>query len=264
MRKLILLALVAMIAVIGITFAASAAKSTVLVSNLQPSWDAPGGGGVFSAYVGPPDYGYESPGTTALYLGRQAGIIKAGLAIDTDGHYWDEGLFAFKPAVTIDQFAASALPYDVVNQYGTNPVWMTIEIDTGTPDNRSDNVAFQMVPAAYGSAAYVTVNAGTATNWLQWTTPISGITTGSPRSLGDIAADTAYTGLTVVRTYLRLGMGDPYAPDANGTQAWVDKASIGGVTYDFVVNKDQCRNGGWRPLGFKNQGDCASFSSTGK
>ncbi len=39
----------------------------------------PGGGGVFSAYIGPPDYGYVSPGSTALYDGREAGIIKAGL-----------------------------------------------------------------------------------------------------------------------------------------------------------------------------------------
>ncbi len=35
--------------------------------------------------------------------------------------------------------------------------------------------------------------------------------------------------------YLRLGMGDSYGPGPNGTQARVDKASIGGVTYDFVI-----------------------------
>lgn len=40
----------------------------------------------------------------------------------------------------------------------------------------------------------------------------------------------------IVRAYLRLGMGDSYGPGPNGTQAWVDKASIGGVVYDFVVN----------------------------
>ncbi len=31
------------------------AASTILVDNLAPSWEAPGGGGVFSAYIGPPD-----------------------------------------------------------------------------------------------------------------------------------------------------------------------------------------------------------------
>ena len=46
---------------------------------------------------------------------------------------------------------------------------------------------------------------------------------------------TTYAGLTVIRAYLRLGMGDSYGPGPDGTQAWVDKASIGGLTYDFVV-----------------------------
>ncbi len=54
--------------------------STIYVTNLEPSWStADGQGGVFSAYVGPPSYGYVSPGTTAVYDGREAGIIKAGL-----------------------------------------------------------------------------------------------------------------------------------------------------------------------------------------
>ncbi len=70
--------------------------TTVYVDNLQPSWTAPGGGGVFSAYIGPPAYGYVSPGSTALYGGREAGIIKAGINVDADTHYWDEGILAFK------------------------------------------------------------------------------------------------------------------------------------------------------------------------
>lgn len=68
-------------------------------------------------------------------------------------------------------------------------------------------------------------------------------------------------------------MGNSYGPGPNGTQAWVDKTTIGGVTYDFVVvptNKDQCKNGGWTTLSrangsaFKNQGDCVSYVSNGK
>jgi hypothetical protein len=27
--------------------------------------------------------------------------------------------------------------------------------------------------------------------------------------------------------------------------------------------KDQCKDGGWRSLGFKNQGDCVSFFASG-
>ena len=59
--------------------ALAAGPSVVLVDNLDPSWDAAGGGGVYSAYIAPPAYDYVSPGTTASYDGRQAGIIKAGL-----------------------------------------------------------------------------------------------------------------------------------------------------------------------------------------
>lgn len=263
------------------SLAATAQAQTVYVYNLQATWGVPGdgGGGVYSAYVGPPAYGYVSPGSTAVYSGRSAGIIKAGLTVDpTSGVYEDEGLFAFRPseltAITINSFAASPLTYDVVNQYGTNPVWMTIEIDTGVPGVRADNTAFQMVPPPYGSAAYVTVDAGAATNWLQWTTITSGITTGSPRTLSDIAADPLYTGLNVVRTYLRLGMGDSYGPGPNGTQGWVDKTSIGGVTYDFVVLNvptaaNQCKNGGWQARTrsdgspFRNQGDCIQYVNNG-
>jgi hypothetical protein len=249
MKRFLAAMTVTLLIVSLVASAAVAAPTTVKIGATQPTYAL----GVYSAYYGPTDYSAVSPGLTALYLGREAGLIKAGLAIDPiDGVYEDEGLFAFRPFVSIDQFAASALTYDIVNQYGANPVWMTIEIDTGVVDDRSDNVTFQMVPAAYGSAAYVVVNAGTATNWLQWADN-SGTTTGVARTLADIA--TQYTGLTVVRTYLRLGMGDSYAPDANGTQAWVDKASIGGVTYDFVIKgkgyaqKDWTTNPGYH--GFK-------------
>ncbi len=252
MRRLSIL--VALIATFALSGSALAAPTTVKIGATQPTWAL----GVYALYAGPPNYDWVSPGLTAAYLGREAGLIKAGLTADPTGcaplNYCDEGLFAFRPAVSIDTFAASALTYDVVNQYGANPVWMTIEIDTGVVGDRSDNVAFQMVPAPYGLADYVTVNAATAANWLQWVDN-SGTTTGAERTLASIAADSAYTGLTVVRTYLRLGMGDSYGPSPDGTQAWVDKASIGGVTYDFVVKgsgyaqKDWTTNPGYH--GFK-------------
>lgn len=228
MKKMSAAMTAALLMVALVSSVAVAAPSTVKIGALQPTWNL----GVFSAYVGPTAYDYASPGVTAVYMGREAGIIKAG--ISTDGCFCDEGLFAFKPYVTINRLAALPLTYDVVNQYGTAPVWMTIEIDTGVLGDRSDNTTFQMVPAQYGSTGYTTVNAGTSANWLQWADN-NGTTTGAARTLASIASDPLYTGLTVVRTYLRLGMGVAYAPDANGTQAWVDKTSIGGVTYDFVI-----------------------------
>ena len=228
MKKIAFCAAVLLVLGMLVSGTALAERPKVFVGALQPNWTL----GVFSAYIGPPDYGYVSPGLTAVYLGRQSGIIKAGLTPDPDdGHYWDEGLFAFKPAVTIEEFAASPLTYDVVNQYGTNPVWMTIELDTGVIGDRSDNITFQMVPGPYGSTDYVTVDAA-ADVWYQWADNM-GTITGPPMGLDEIAE--AYPGVSVVRTYLRLGMGDSYGPTPNGTQAWVDKATIGGVTYDFVV-----------------------------
>ena len=50
---------------------------TIPVYNLQPSWTAYGGGGVFSAIRGPPAYGPVSPGSTAPYDGRRLPLIRA-------------------------------------------------------------------------------------------------------------------------------------------------------------------------------------------
>lgn len=204
---------------------------TIFVVVLEPSWDAPGGGGVFSAYVGPTTYSYLSPGNTAIYDGREAGVIKAGINADTDGHYYDEGLFGFKPNITINIFASNPVAFDVANQEGSNPVWMTIEIDTGSVGNRSDNTTYQFVPTSNPSGWH-TVNASSGL-WQKWNNG-AGDTTGNPLiSIGDIT--TANTGLDVVRVYLRLGMGDSYHGSGSGTVAWVDKIAFGGTTYDFIM-----------------------------
>ena len=205
------------------------APTVVLVARLVSDWDT----GVFSAYVAPPDYYYVSPGTTAVYDGREAGIIKAGLTPKPDGHYDDEGLFGFRPTYTINAFAAGTVTYDVETQYGENPVWMTIEIDTGVVGDRADNTTYQFVPVT-NPAGWHTVDAA-AGLWQKWNNN-DGDVTGNPLiSLSDVAA--AHSGLNVVRAYLRLGMGDSYHGSGGlGTIAWVDKATLGGVTYDFVVN----------------------------
>ena len=218
------------------TTSGNAASLVVYVDNLQPDYDAIGAGGVYSAYYGPPAHNPVSPGATALYDGRQAGIIKAGQGLEPAPSDWDEGLFAFRPTATINAFEAVALTYDVQNEFGVNPVWMTIEIDIGVPGDRSDNVVFQHVPTA-NPAGWHTVDAGDGL-WQKWNNN-EGDTTGNPLiSLSDIASDPLYTGLNVVRTYLRLGMGTSYylpTTDENGTVGWVDKITLGGVTYDFVL-----------------------------
>jgi hypothetical protein len=208
------------------------AAGPVVVCNLQPDYGAIGGGGVYSAYYGPPSHDPVSPGSTALIDGREGGIIKAGQGADPGPADWDEGLFGFKPTVTINVFAAGTLTYDVEKQAGVNPVWMTIEIDTGVVGDRSDNTSYQFVPTS-NPAGWHTVNAG-AGLWQKWNND-SGDTTGNPLiSLSQVAVDN--TGLNVVRTYLRLGMGDTYYNGGTGTTAWVDRTTLGGVTYDFVVS----------------------------
>jgi hypothetical protein len=231
-KKLLALAIVmAIIAALIVPMAVSA-SSTVNVYNLQPAWDAVGGGGVYSAYyAGPPNTNPAvSPGSTAIFDNRPAGIIKAGFGpYPGDITNWDQGLFGFIPNVTINAFAADPLTYVVENQTGANPVWMTIEIDTGVVGDRSDNTTYQFIPAAYGGG-WSTVNAG-AGEWQQQDDNGNG--TGNFYTLSDLA--TTYSGLNVVRAYLRLGMGPSYHGNGNGTVAWVNTATVGGVTYDFEV-----------------------------
>jgi hypothetical protein len=233
MRKIfsILFALVLALSlclVAAVPAVASPTVTTVLVDNLQPSWTAPGGGGVYSVYYGPPDYNPVSPGTTAVYDGREAAPIMAGITIDPiDGIYEDQGLYAFKPNMTINELAASALSWDVEAQYGACPVWMYIEIDKGG----ANDVMYQFVPTS-NPAGWHTVNAA-AGLWQKWTDLVSGIPTGPLMTLSEVAA--ANTGLAASRCYLTLGMGDAYHDNPNGTVDWVDKVTIGEVTYDFVV-----------------------------
>ena len=245
---------------LGSSIVPAFADTTVLVSNLQPNWTAIGGGGVYSAYYGPPTYDAVSPGTTAVYDGRSAGIIKAGISIDADGHYWDEGLLGFKvPLVNVSTFASQTLTYDVENQSGPNPVWVRIRL--------VDGIQYQFVPTT-NPAGWHTVNA--AAGMWQLMDNDSGNAIGSLMTLSQVAS--ADPDATVDRVYLTLGMGDSYNVSSGiGTVGWIDKVTIGGVTYDFVVvpaSKDQCKNNSWKNLSdangnlFKNQGDCVSFVAT--
>ena len=214
------------------------ATLTVNVYNLQPSWTAVGGGGVWSSYQGPSVYDFISPGSTSLYDGLQAGSIYAGVNYDaTDKVYEDQGLFAFRPGNTpISVFASQPFTYEFINQYGTLPVWVYIELNKGLPGD----IMYQYVPPTNPNPGnYYTVNPA-AGQWQAWTDLESGITTGSPMTLKQIA--TANPGAVVSRVYLTEGMGNSYhngvTPSgimANGTAAWVNNVVIGTTTYDFSV-----------------------------
>jgi hypothetical protein len=213
---------------VGATFAANAIDT---ITVLDPSWSALGGGGVFSAYYGPPTYPPVSPGQTDFYLGRQAGLIMAGLAPDlTDGKYWDEGLLGFQPGCTIGELAADPLRYDVANQSGANPVWMTIEV--GDPVVRTANKTYQFIPTT-NPAGWHTVDAG-AGMW-QLMDDATGNGVGPMMTLNEVAAAAAPAPKLAVRVYLRLGMGDSYHDNSLGTVGWVDSLSAGYTTYDFAI-----------------------------
>ena len=206
--------------------------AVVLVQNLQPSWSAPLGGGVYSAYYGPPDpYSAVSPGTTAVYDLREAGPIYAGVNIDpVYGDYEDQGLFGFMPGeVPISTFAAQALTYDFTNETGSLPVWVYIELNKDLPGD----IIYQYVPTS-NPAGWHTEDAGIGTHWRAWTDLYNGIPTGPMLSLADIALQDPSK--TVSRVYLTMGMGNAYNVSPGvGTKAWVDKVTVSGVTYDFVL-----------------------------
>ncbi len=204
------------------------AQVVVPVYVLGPSWTTPGGEGVYAAYYGPLYYDPVSPGSTALFDGREAGIIKAGIAPDpVDGNYWDEGILAFKvDSVAIADFAAQALMFDVQNESGTNPVWVRIRLVGGT--------TYQFVPTT-NPAGWHTVDAA-AGEWQLMDN--NGNATGPKMSLSTLA--TSIPSALVDRVYLTLGMGNSYNVSPGvGTVGWVDKVTIGSTTYDFLV-EDTC------------------------
>jgi hypothetical protein len=202
----------------------------ISVKTLLPDWTT----GVWAAYYSPDSQtsGGVSPGSTALFDGREAGIIEAGITPEPSdssnaGQYMDEGLLGFQvPSVAISTFAGQALTYDVENQTGANPVWVRIRM--------TDLTEYQFVPASYGvGGGYHTINAAAGQWYLMDNT--TGNAVGLPMTLSQVAANNS--GAMVDRVYLTLGMGDTYhvsdSPDV-GTVAWVDTVTIGGTTYNFT------------------------------
>jgi len=203
---------------------AQAEGSVIYIDNLQPSWTAPGGVGVYSGYyTGPYDSRtIVSPGSTSVFDGREAGIIKAGFTTEEP---WDEGILAFKVNnVDIAVFASQALTYDVQNQSGVNPVWVRIRLVTGE--------IFQFWPEKYG-AGWHTIDAAAGLWQLM---DENGNGTGDWMSLSALAV--AIPTAKIDRVYLTMGMGPSYNVSPGvGTVAWVDKVVIGSVTYDFICAK---------------------------
>jgi hypothetical protein len=68
-----------------------------------------------------------------------------------------------------------------------------------------------------------------------------------------------------VAALMAVGPSPVYAASGDGsTCVGGDVDPIIGPGVDCAnLTKDDCKNGGWQALGFKNQGDCASFVATG-
>jgi hypothetical protein len=85
---------------------------------------------------------------------------------------------------------------------------------------------------------------------------------------GTYADAVALVGAKTV-TGIQLVVDAGWFSPATGQSFLVDNVVIDGVTYDFTARPataDDCKNGGWQTyaeLGFKNQGDCVSYVSTG-
>jgi hypothetical protein len=232
--------------------------TTINVSELLPDWST----GVWASYQGPTSYDYVSPGSTAMYDGKTAAPIYAGVNIDsTDNQYEDQGLFAFKPGdVPISTFASQPLTYNFINQYGTAPVWVYIELNKGG----DGDVMYQYVPTS-NPTGWHTEDAATGKHWQAWTDLKKGIPAGPMLSLSDIAA--ADSSKTVSRVYLTEGMGDAYHSTPNGTVAWVDTVTIGSTTYDFVLapTVPNCNaNSSFDSFNLGSVNDQGGWSSTGQ
>lgn len=208
--------------------------SLFFVTNLQPSWNALGGG-VYSAYYGAGNgvdengyYNPVSPGAIGNYDGRSAAPISAGVSASSTGEYDDQGLFAFNTGdIPVAAFATEPLSYDFENQYGKAPVWMYIELNK----EASGDSVYQYVPTT-NPASWHSEDAA-AGDWQEWTNLDNGVATGTPLSLASIAS--ANPSATVDRVYLTEGIGDSYHATDHGTLAWVDTVTIGDTVYNFAT-----------------------------
>ena len=62
----------------------------------------------------------------------------------------------------------------------------------------------------------------------------------------------------------KWGARDPGHEDVEAAYTGMLQAAAESIGGDYLISKDQCKNGGWRGYGvFKNQGDCVSFVATG-
>ena len=127
--------------------------------------------------------------------------------------------------MTIDDFAAGAVTYDVETEAGVNPVWMTIEIDTGVVGDRNDNTVYQYVPTS-NPAGWHTVDAA-AGSWQKWNDN-NGDVSGESFNLAQRYCHRQIPVSMWCARYLRLGQGDSYANGGTGTDCLGGQGHTGG------------------------------------
>jgi hypothetical protein len=65
----------------------------------------------------------------------------------------------------------------------------------------------------------------------------------------------------VVSTILTIVSAGPTVVNAKQNVVVNQSANVNSSSTGYL--KDQCKNGGWQALGFKNQGQCVSFFASG-
>jgi hypothetical protein len=206
------------------------------------------------------------------------GLGSAQLTVDSTGR---ELLYNPQYAGTrLDQI--DVLTYSTFSQTATSILAVSLQLDVDY-DLTDANLAWQ------GRLVYEPYQNGTVTSgvWQTWNAragewwasgaPGNGVCPQSnPCTWSEVLATFPNAGIRTSAGNVNFKAGGPWAGGFIGN---VDRLVIGGnsdtTTWNFesfkaATNKDECKNGGWQNVRradgstFKNQGDCVSYTNTGR
>ncbi len=147
-----------------------------------------------------------------------------------------------------------------------NHFYMSVYANFGVSDpNKFYDCRYNVVPATGSTLDFTTVTFDPTLSY-----PVTRSSTSPTASCPSSPAD---MGSGAVIRVFALNVGDTSASDV-GLDGYLDNVVVdlasGATTYDFdpapttAVTKDDCKNGGWMTLGFKNQGQCIREFNTSK
>jgi hypothetical protein len=142
----------------------------------------------------------------------------------------------------------TSLSADVVQaDFGLGSPRFSVELSNGT-DTKSVFVYLGDLPNLNTGGTGDTGNlldSGTRVD----STQVGGTFYGTWQDALTAAANSGYTTISEI----------DFVVDGVSQTVVLDSVTINGTTYGFAASsKDDCKNGGWQTLGYKNQGDCVS------